>query len=107
MLQPCYLYASAPLELCFSNAVYALSPCYLHSSAPLKHIDSILRVMLQQNGGTAIIAKLLIISDLIKPLKFTLFSAEGKLFHFKANFSVKKLVSSLHFCPKSGVWGGS
>jgi hypothetical protein len=60
--------------------------------------------MLQQSGNYAANINQLIINGLIKSPKFALFRAVGKPFHFKPGFRVKKLVSSHHFCPKSGVF---
>ena len=57
MLQHSYSYTSAMLSMLFHHAIYALPPCYLHSSAPLKHVDSALRVMLQQSGNNALNVK--------------------------------------------------
>jgi hypothetical protein len=62
---------------------------------------STLIVMLQQIGRNAPDIKLLIFSDLIKSLKFAIFSSGGRLFHFKGSIYVKKLGSFLHFCPKA------
>ena len=61
---------------------------------------STLIVMLQQIGRNAPDIKLLILSGLIKSLKFAKFSSVGRLFHFKGSISVKKLARFLYFCPK-------
>jgi hypothetical protein len=92
--------SSAPLELSFRIAIYALPHCCLCSSAPLKKVDSTLRVMLQQIGENARSIKGLIISNLIKSPNFAIFGSGGRLFQFKGSICVKKIACFLHFCPK-------
>jgi hypothetical protein len=62
---------------------------------------STLRAMLQRIGENAPSVKYLIISGLVKYSNFAIFSVSGRLFHFKGSICVKKLVFSLHFCPKA------
>jgi hypothetical protein len=56
--------------------------------------------MLQHNGRIVPSIKQLIMSGLIKSLKFAIFGSGGRLFYFKGSICVKKLVRSLPFCPK-------
>jgi hypothetical protein len=82
------------------NAIYLLQQCYLHSPAMLSLCFSDPKAMLRLSGGKRLKHQTADNQQFIKSLYFAIFSTGGRLFHFNGSICVKKLVSSLQFCPK-------